>query len=171
MSLLTQLNNDLKEALKANDEVRKTTLRAVLAGTKQALLDKRQALAKKLSPSGNLTAEHTAQLEALTLEDADILPVLQKEAKLRQESILDAQKAERPDLVGGAEAELKVIEAYLPRQLGRAEIVELAKAAIAEAGVSDLKQLGAVMKILTPRTKGQADGKLVNEVVRELLSP
>ena len=63
-----------------------------------------------------------------------------------------------------------MLEAYLPKALTRDELVELARAAIQEAGVSDAKGLGAVMKILTPRTKGRADGKLVNDVVRELLN-
>lgn len=170
MTLLTQLNDDLKTALKAGDEVRKTTLRAVLAGTKQALLDKRQAKAKELSKGGELTPAHTAQLEGLTLEDADVLTVLQKEAKSRRESIADAQNASRADLVADAQAELAVIEAYLPQMLTAAELHTLVQAAIAEAGATDLKQQGAVMKILTPRTKGRADGKAVSDLVRELLS-
>lgn len=84
--------------------------------------------------------------------------------------MVDAEKAGRADLVAANEAELRIIEGYLPKQLSRAEVAALAQAAIAEAGATDLKQLGAVMKLLTPRTKGQADGRLVNEVVRELLT-
>lgn len=146
MNLKDQLTADLKEALKSGDETRKITLRSVLAAIKQIEIDSR-----------------------ITLDDAGIHVILQKEAKSRRESIADAQTAERADLVAAGEAELKLIEAYLPQMLTRAELETLARAAIAEAGVTDLKQLGAVMKLLTPHTKGRADGKLVNEVVRQLL--
>ncbi|MBL8046578.1 MAG: GatB/YqeY domain-containing protein, partial [Anaerolineales bacterium] len=103
------------------------------------------------------------------LSEEDLLALIQKEAKSRRESILDAQKADRADLVVGYEAELAIIESYLPKGLTREELVEMAQAAIAEAGATDAKQQGVVMKILAPRTKGRADGKLVNEIVRELL--
>jgi uncharacterized protein len=108
-------------------------------------------------------------LDRVDIDDTDAVAVLQKEAKAHRESIADAAKAGRDDLVVANEAELRLIEAYLPQQFSRDEIRVLARAAIAEAGVTDIKQLGAVMKVLTPRTKGRADGRLVNEVVRELL--
>jgi len=104
------------------------------------------------------------------VDDNDAIAVVQKEAKAHRESIADASKAGRDDLVAANEAELRIIEAYLPQQLSRDEIKVLAQAAIAETGVTDIKQLGAVMKVLTPRTKGRADGRLVNDVVRELLA-
>jgi hypothetical protein len=148
MDLKDQLNGDLKGALKAGDETRKRTLRALLAAVKQVEVDTR--------PAGGL-------------DEAAILAVIQKEAKSRRESIADAQKAGRDDLVADNQAELDLIESYLPQALTREELVELARAAIAEAGAAGPKQLGAVMKLLAPRTKGRADGKLVNDVVRELL--
>ncbi|MBL8056460.1 MAG: GatB/YqeY domain-containing protein [Anaerolineales bacterium] len=147
MSLKDQLNQDLKTALKAGDEPRKAALRVLLAAVKQAEVDRQT-----------------------TLSDDEVLALLQKEAKGRRESIADAQKAERLDLVADYQRDLALIEGYLPQALGRAELTDLARAAIAEAGATDLKQLGAVMKLLTPRTKGRADGKLVNDIVRELLS-
>lgn len=146
MSLKDQLNADLKDALKTGDEARKLTLRSVLAAVKQIEIDTRAAL-----------------------DDAAIHAVLQKEAKSRRESLADAQKANRADLAATAEAELKLIESYLPQMLTPEELEALVRAAVAEAGATDLKQLGAVMKLLTPRTKGRADGKVVNEVVRRLL--
>lgn len=149
MSLKDQLNNDLKTAMKAGDETRKTTLRSLMAAIKQTEIDQRG--------SGG------------DLDEAGLLAIIQKEAKSRRESIADAHKAGRADLATGYEVELQIIETYLPQQLTRAELVALAQAAIAEAGATDAKQIGAVMKILSPRTKGQADGRLVNEVVRELL--
>jgi uncharacterized protein YqeY len=149
MSLRDQLTGDLKTALKSSDETRKGTLRLLLAALKQAEIDKR--------PAG-------------ALDEGEVLAVIQKEAKSRRESIADAQKANRADLVAMNETELHVIESYLPKQLTREELVELARAAIAETGAGGPQQMGAVMKLLTPRTKGRADGRLVSDVVRELLS-
>jgi len=147
MTLKDQLNDDLKAAMRSGDEPRKNAVRLLLAAVKQVEIDQR-----------------------VTLDDAGISGVLQKEAKGRRESIADAHKAGRADLVAGYETELRIIESYLPRQLTRDELVEMAKTAIAEAGATDAKQIGAVMKLLTPHTKGQADGKLVSEIVRELLT-
>ncbi len=146
MRLKDQLTADLKAALKAGDETRKATVRALQAAIKQAEVDR--------------------QIE---LTDDDVTAVIQKEAKSRRESIADAQTAGRPDLVADYQAELAVIESYLPQALSREELVALAQAAVAEAGATDLKQLGAVMKLLAPRTRGRADGQVVNEIVRELL--
>ena len=114
MSLRDQLTGDLKTALKSSDETRKGTLRLLLAALKQAEIDKR--------PAG-------------ALDEGEVLAVIQKEAKSRRESIADAQKANRADLVAMNETELHVIESYLPKQLTREELVELARAAIAETGV------------------------------------
>ena len=147
MTLKDQLNDDLKAAMRSGDEPRKNAVRLLLAAVKQVEIDQR-----------------------VTLDDTGISGVLQKEAKGRRESIADAHKASRADLVAGYETELRIIESYLPRQLTRDELVEMAKTAIAEAGATDAKHIGAVMKLLTPHTKGQADGKLVSEIVRELLT-
>lgn len=170
MTLKDQLNADLKQAMKAGDEARKTTLRQLLAGMRQAELEKRTAAARLQAQAGDLTDAQLAALEQTSLDENEALAVVQREAKSRRESIADAQKAGRPDLVADYEAELRLIETYLPQPLSRDELVTLAQAAIAEAGASDLKQLGAVMKLLTPRTRGRADGRLVNEIVRELLT-
>ncbi len=169
MALRERLNQDLKEALRSGDGVRKTTLRQLLAGLRQAQLDKRTAAARALGAGSELTNAQLSTLDRVDIDDTDAVAVLQKEAKAHRESIADAAKAGRDDLVVANEAELRLIEAYLPQQFSRDEIRVLAQAAIAEAGVTDIKQLGAVMKVLTPRTKGRADGRLVNEVVRELL--
>lgn len=170
MTLADQLNADLKAALKSGDETRKNTLRLLLAGVQQAALEKRTAAARQKGKGSELSAAQLAELDQLQLSDEEILSVIQKEAKARRESIADAQKANRSDLAAANESELQIIESYLPQQLTREEVADLARAAIAEAGATDSKQIGAVMKVLTPRTKGRADGKLVNEVVRELLS-
>lgn len=168
MSLKDTLNGALKDAMRGGAEVRKLTLRQILAAVRQVELEQRTAAVKKLG--GNPTDAQLKELEAISLSDADILAVIQKEAKSRREAMAEAEKAGRADLVAENQAELDVLEAYLPKALSRDELVELVRAAIQEAGVSDLKGLGAVMKVLTPRTKGRVDGKLVNDVVRELLS-
>jgi len=169
MSLTDQLNADLKDAMKAGEDARKTGIRMLLAALKQARFDKRAVIAKQKSAGGELTAEQMTELENIALDEAEAISIIQKEAKARREALVDAQKANRAEAIAENETALKIIEAYLPKQLTREELVALARAAIAEAGVSDLKQIGVVMKIITPRTKGLADGKLVNEVVREVL--
>jgi len=170
MTLKEQLSADLKTALKAGDETRKTTLRGLLAGLQQAALEKRSAAAREKGKGADLSAAQLAELDDVALDEAESLAAIQKEAKSRRESIVDAEKAGRADLVAANATELAIIEGYLPQALSRDEIAALVEAAIAETGATDLKQLGAVMKVLTPRTKGRADGRLVNEVVRELLS-
>ncbi len=170
MALKERLNEDLKSAMRLSDEVRRTALRQLLAGIRQAALDKRSAAARQMGRSGELSSGDIAELERTSLDDAEVLAAIQKEAKALREAIADAQKANRPDLAAASEAELRVVEDYLPRQLTREEIEALAQAAIAETGATDVKQLGAVMKVLAPRVKGQADGRLVNEVVRDLLA-
>ena len=169
MTLKEQLNLDLKAALRSGDDTRKTVLRQLLAGLQQAELEKRTAAARAMNTGGEANAEQLAALEQVVIDDAEALNAIQKEAKSRRESIADAAQASRADLVAANEAELRIIENYLPQQLSRAEVAGLVRAAIAETGATDLKQLGAVMKVLSPQTKGRADGRLVNEVVRELL--
>jgi hypothetical protein len=168
MSLKDVLNTHLKEALKAGDEARKTVLRGVMAAIRRAELAQRATQARALGPAA--TDEQLKALDAQALPDEVVLNVLQEEAKSRRESIADAEKAGRADLVEVYRIQLAVLEGYLPRALTRDEIVALAKAAIATAGVTNAKDIGAVMKLLTPQTKDRADGKLVYAVVRELLN-
>lgn len=142
-----QLQADLKEAMKSGDDLRKTVIRGVMAAIKNAEVDKREEL-----------------------EEAEAHVILKKEVKMRHESMDEAKGAGRDDLVAGLVAELEILEPYLPAQLPREEIEKLAKAAIEEAGATSPKDTGNVMKALMPKLKGQADGKLVSEVVRELLA-
>lgn len=169
-SLKDRLNADLKAALRLGDDMRKNTLRGLLAALRQAELDKRAALAREMSAHGELSDADLKRLESVALDASEAAAAIQKEAKSRHESIADAERAGRADLAAAYRGELAIIEPFLPRQLGRDEIAALARLAIAEAGATDAKQLGAVMKVLAPRTRGLADGKLVNEVVRELLA-
>jgi len=171
MSLRDQLNADLKSALKSGDDTRRNTLRLLLAAIQQAEVDKRTAaaLSAEKRAGGELNEAQLAELEQLAFSEEEVVAVIQKEAKARREAIADARRADRADLIAANEVELSLIESYLPQPLAREAIVALAQAAIGEAGAVDIRQLGAVMKLLTPRTKGLADGKLVSDIVRELL--
>ncbi len=147
MATREQLQSDLKAAMRAGADVRKSTLRMILAAVKLAEVDRRGPL-----------------------DEAALETVLQKEAKTRREATSDAQKAGRPDLAGAEQAQLAVIEAYLPRQLSREEIRALVQAAIARTGAAGPGAMGQVMKVVGPQTRGLADGKLVSEIVRQALA-
>ncbi len=170
MTLKQRISDDLTAAMRSGDELRKPVLRQLLAGIRQAELEQRGAATKGRGQANPMSEAEIAALENISLTDAEVVTVLQKEAKALRESIADAERAARPDLVEANAASLRLVESYLPRQLSREEVAALARAAIAEAGATDLKQLGAVMKVLSPKVKGLADGRLVNEVVRELLA-
>jgi uncharacterized protein YqeY len=151
MDLRQQLMDDLKEAMRQQDELRKRAIRSVMAAMKKAETD--------LTASG----------DRVHLDDSDILAIIAKQAKQRQESIDEFSKAGRQDLVVQEEAELNVLQAYLPRQLTREEIETEARKVIEEVQATSPRDMGKVMSPLMERLRGRADGKLVNQVVRELL--
>ena len=151
MGLREQLTDDLKQAMRQRDETRKRTIRSVIAATKQAETE--------LDSSGR----------RVSLSENDLLALVAKQAKQRQDSIAEYQKGGRQDLVAEEEAELAILQTYLPQQLGRAEIEAEARQVIDEVGATGPADLGSVMKPLMGRLRGRADGKLVNEIVRELL--
>lgn len=146
MDLKERLRTDLTAAMRGNDTQRRDVLRMVLAAIKQTEIDSR-----------------------LTLDDAGVQDVLRRQVKQRQESIADYTRANRPDEVARETAEAALIESYLPQMMSREAVEELARAAIAETGVTDAKGIGQVMSRLMPQVKGRADGRLVNDVVRGLL--
>jgi len=136
----------LKDAMLNKDNMRRDVLRMAQSAFKQVEVDERKTL---------------------TAEDA--IAVLQREVKTRREAIDEARKAGRDETVAFEEERLAVLESFLPRQLSREEISALAQEAIAQSGATSAKEMGKVMSLLMPKVKGVADGKLVNEVVRELL--
>jgi uncharacterized protein YqeY len=152
MGLREQLMDDLKDAMRQRDERRKTTIRSVLAAIKQSETE--------LDASGN----------RIHLDDDDILAVIAKQAKQRQESITEFRRGGREDLVAEEEAELAILQAYLPQQMTREEITAEAQQVIEEVGASSPRDMGKVMQPLMARLKGRADGKVANQVVRELLA-
>ena len=149
MSLKDRLVEDMKAAMKAKEEgkVRLSVIRMARAAIKNAEIDKKQEF-----------------------NDDQVIEVLAREAKMRRDSIEEFTKANRMDLVDGLKEEVAILLEYLPQQLSEEEIRALAKEIIAETGAQDIKDLGKVMGNITPRTKGRADGKVVNQIVRELLS-
>lgn len=147
MSLLQQIDNDLKEALKAGQKERLSVLR----GLKSDIKYKQIELGHEMS-------------------DADIIGVLTSASKKRKESIEQFKAGGRADLVAKEEAEFAIIQAYLPEQLSDEKLRRIIAETIAETGANSPKMMGVVMKALLPKVKGMADGKLVSQLVTELLA-
>jgi len=146
MDIKTQLNDSLKNALKSGDMTRKDTLRMALAAIKQVEVDKR-----------------------VTLDDTAVLSLLQKEIKNRREAIEEAKKANRPDLISANEAEIAILETFLPKAMSADELRALVQAAIAEAGATSAKEMGKVMKLVMPKVAGRAPNDAISAMVKELL--
>ena len=147
MGTTEQIDTDLKQALRSGDKLRVNTLRGLKSAIKYA----------EIEAGGEL-------------DEQQVVGVIAKQAKQRRDSIAEFEKAGRTDLVEQEAAELAVIEQYLPAQMSEAEIRAKAQDVISELGVSDMKGMGLVMKQLMPKLQGQADGKVVSDVVRQLLS-
>lgn len=148
MTLEERLDADLKEAMRSGDTTRKLAVRAVKAAIMEAKV---------------------AGAEQRSLSEDEVLKIVAKQVKQRRDSIAEFAKGGRQDLIEKEQAEVAVLEAYLPQQMDEAAVRAKAQAVIAELGVTDLKGLGPVMKRLTAELRGVADGQLVNRVVRELL--
>ena len=146
MSIHDQLMADLKKALRDQDEVRKAAIRMALAALKNARVDK----------NADLT-------------DDEMIAVLSKEVKQRRDAIVEYEKGGRDDLCAQERAEIEILQRYLPQMMSKDEVEELARVAIAELGASSPKQMGQVMRTLMPRVQGRADGRMVSQVVRDLL--
>jgi uncharacterized protein len=146
--LKARLHADLNAAMKARDEVTTATLRMALTA---------------------ITNAEVAGKQARELSDDEVVTVLGHEAKKRREAAEAYNAAGRAELAGRERAEGEVIDRYLPQQLDDAEVAELVRTAIAEAGATSARDLGAVMKILKPQTAGRADGRRVSEEVRRQL--
>lgn len=152
MDLKQRLQDDLREALRAGDERRKSVIRMALATITNAEIEK-----------GRQSGE-------TELDEDELAAVLQKQAKQRRETIEELEEVSRPHLLAEEKAELDILGEYLPEQLSRDEIVEEARQVIEEAGAAGMRDMGPVMSRLMSRLKGRADGSTVSSVVRELLS-
>jgi uncharacterized protein YqeY len=147
MSLKDQLNESMKTAMKARDDLRLSAVRMVRSMVKNREIDQKKEL-----------------------NDQEIIEVISTLVKQRRESIRMYREGNRPDLVGKEETELEVLLGFLPKQLSTAEIEELVDKIILETGAQGAKDMGRVMKALTPLTAGKADGKTVSETVRQKLA-
>ncbi len=146
-SLKERLNDDLKQAMRGGDKVRRSVIRLVLAAVKNAEIARQAAL-----------------------EDNDVLGIIAKEARQRQESIEAFKQGNRHDLVAQEEGELAILQEYLPRQVTRDEIIAEARRVIEEVGAQGPGDKGKVMPKLIAQLKGRADGREINAIVTELLS-
>jgi len=149
MGLQDRLREELKEAMRRRDEVAVSTLRLLLS----AIRNEEIALGV---PKGQL-------------DDPGVLKVVAREVKRRRESIEEFRRGQRPDLVAKEEAELAILEGYLPQKVSREEIVEAARRVIEEVGAKGPRDIGKVMPKLMAELRGRADGREVNAIVSELL--
>lgn len=164
-SILKQkLNDDLKQSLRDRNELKTSTLRLLLSAIKYTELKKQDA---EFTKNPSLT---DTDLKKITLSDADILGVIAKEIKQREDSIEAYKKGHRQDLVDKESTEMAILKTYLPQQMTHDEIVTEAKQMIAEVGAQGPFDKGKVMGKLIARLKGKADGKEINDVVTDLLS-
>jgi len=147
MDTKAKLNDSMKDAMKSGDEVRKRTVRMVLAAIKQAEVDKQTLI-----------------------DDMAVVALIQKEVKNRREAIEDAKKANRDDLIGDNEAEIKVLEAFLPEEMPAEELKAIVEAAIKETGATAPSDMGKVMKIVMPKVAGRAANNVISATVKELLT-
>jgi uncharacterized protein YqeY len=146
MNMKQTIQNALTAALKAKDEDTKRTLRLVMTSIKFAEIEK----------GGEI-------------DDQQILSILQKELKTRQDTIQEAKQANRHDLIEAAEKEILILNRFLPQRMDEDELVELVKNVIAETGASTLRDMGEVMKTLMPKLAGRASGQDASKIVKELL--
>ena len=147
MSTKEKLNESMKEAMKSGDEIRKRTVRMVLAAVKQVEVDKR-----------------------VELDDMAINGLIQKEVKTRREALEEAKKANREDLAAANDAEIKVLEEFLPKAMPAEELRALVQAAIDETGAAAPSDMGKVMKVVMPKVAGRASNDMISAAVKELLT-
>lgn len=146
MDTKEKLEIALKDAMRAGDDVRKRSIRMVLAAIRQVEIDRQ-----------------------VKLEESAVLSIIQKEIKTRRESVEEARGANRPDIVASTEAEIVVLQGYLPEAMSADELKALVDAAILEAGANSPADMGKVMKLLKERVAGRAPGDQVSALVRQAL--
>jgi len=149
MSLKDKLTEDMKQAMKDKEagKQRLSVIRMVRASIKNTEIDRKKELS-----------------------DEEVLDVLAKEVKMRRDSLEEFKKGNRPDLVAGLEQEIAILMEYLPPQLSEEEVRALVAEAVAQTGAAGPKDMGKVMAALMPKVKGRADGKTVNDMVKDALN-
>ena len=147
MDYETILKNDLYAAMRANDTLRKRVIRLLMSSIELAEVAK----GSKLS-------------------DSEFIALVQKEIKTKNDTIVDAEKANRPEMVKEQLEEIKVLEGYLPKQLSEAELIQLAEEVIRETGATSPKDMGKVLKVLIPKLAGRATNQDASRVVKDCLT-
>lgn len=147
MSLKNKLMDDLKAAMKDKDTVRKNAVQMVRASVLQVEKDNK-----------------------ITLDDEGVIEVVAKEVKKRKDVLPEYEKSGRQELIGELNREIEVLMAYLPQQMSEEEIEALVVDAIAQTEAKSMKDIGKVMAAIMPKTKGRADGKVINQFVKKHLS-
>lgn len=145
--LKEKLMDDLKAAMKEKDEVKKNTVQMVRAAILQIEKDK-----------------------GIKVEDDKIIEIIAKEVKSKKDAIVDFEKGNRDDLINQTNQEIAILQEYLPKQLSKEEIAEIVKEVIANVGATSIKDMGPVMKEAKAKIGASADGRTINEVVKELLN-
>ena len=148
MTLRDRLTEDMKQAMRDKEagKLRLSVIRMVRSAAKYLEIDRKKEL-----------------------DEAELIDVVAKEVKMRNDSLEEFRKANRPDALATLEKEIAILMEYLPEQMSEAEVRELVKQAVVEAQAVSPKEMGKVMAILMPKVKGRADGKLVNSLVKEML--
>jgi len=146
MSLKDQLLEDMKNAMKDKDVLKKNTIQMVRAAILQVEKDNK-----------------------ITLDDGGILEVIAKELKKRRDVLPEYEKSGRQDLIDSLNAEAEILMKYLPAQLTEAELEVIVKQVIEETGASSARDMGKVMQAVMPKVKGKADGKMINMIAKKLL--
>jgi uncharacterized protein YqeY len=144
MSLTDKLNEDMKEAMRSQDKFKLSVIRMVRSSIKNMEIDLKR-----------------------TLQDEEVLDVLQKELKQRKDAMQEFDKAGRVDLVDTLKKEIEILTGYLPEQLSEAQLIQIIQETISEIGATSKAEMGKVMAALMPKVKGRADGKLVNQLVQQ----
>ena len=145
--LKEKLMNDLKEAMKNKNEIRKNTIQMVRAAILQIEKDK-----------------------GISVEDKKIIEIIAKEVKGKKDALVDFEKAGREDLINQTNEEINILQEYLPKQLSKEEVLEEVKKVIEELGATSIKDMGIVMKTAKEKIGAAADGRSINEAVKELLN-
>ena len=145
LSLSDRLNDDMKQAMRSQEKFKLSVIRMVRSSIKNMEIDLKR-----------------------TLNDQEVLDVLQREMKLRKDALDEFEKAKRDDLTENLRVEIRILSAYLPEQLDEEQLKSIIQATIIEVGATSKAEMGKLMAALMPKVKGRADGRIVNQLVQQL---
>ena len=165
MSLKEKIKEDLKNSLKKKEDLAVSVLRMLLAATNNKEAEKRTKIWKQKPDSDQKYLEKESQLT-----EEEFTEVISSEVKKRRESVSEFERGKREDLANKERSEIKILQKYLPEQLSEEELGKIIKEAILKVNAKEVKDMGKVMTELMPKVKGRADGGLVSNIVKEILS-